>query len=395
MSATSGTGAPRTISGSAAAASASGTASRTTSAPASASARICASVAATSAVCVVVIDCTAIGAPPPIATAPTRICRVRRRSPRDALAPCPYPPIGVLGPKRFRRPALVLGHGRRPRKRSSGRGLLAALQLLVDDRLEGVERLGAGDEAAVDEEGGGSVHAHLVAGLLVLLDVRRLRPRVEALVELPAVDPGDLARRGLQVGDRELAVRGEELVVHLPVLPLIAGAVRGLGGLGRLLVHRERVVAVHELDLARVRREDVLHRRLGADAERALVVGELDDRHGRGGGPLRRADRLDGDLGRLVRREEDLDPHVLLELVVVLRERRLALLVLDEAGDLRLHLIERGELLAAGLGAVVEGADLVVARLGDLGRDLLVHELLAGDPLRLRLVVERPLAEHV
>jgi hypothetical protein len=68
------------MAGSAAAASSSGTASRTRSAPASARARTCASVPSTSGVCVVVIDWTEMGAPPPISTAPTRTGRVRRRS---------------------------------------------------------------------------------------------------------------------------------------------------------------------------------------------------------------------------------------------------------------------------------------------------------------------------
>ena len=80
MSATRGTGDSRTMAGSAAAAASSGTASRTMSAPCSASARTCERVAAASAVRVVVIDWTAMGAPPPTGTRPTRIWRVRRRS---------------------------------------------------------------------------------------------------------------------------------------------------------------------------------------------------------------------------------------------------------------------------------------------------------------------------
>ena len=68
------------MAGSAAAASASGTASRTTPAPSAASARIWSSVAGTSVVCVVVIDCTTTGAPSPIGTGPTWMRRVFRRS---------------------------------------------------------------------------------------------------------------------------------------------------------------------------------------------------------------------------------------------------------------------------------------------------------------------------
>src|ERR687891_2010757 len=48
---------------------------RTISQPADASAAICAVVASTSCVFVSVIDCTTTGAPPPILTPPTEICR--------------------------------------------------------------------------------------------------------------------------------------------------------------------------------------------------------------------------------------------------------------------------------------------------------------------------------
>ena len=74
MSAITGIGEKRTICVSASASSIFGTAQRTTSQPADASAAICAVVASTSCVFVSVIDWTTTGAPPPIATSPTRIC---------------------------------------------------------------------------------------------------------------------------------------------------------------------------------------------------------------------------------------------------------------------------------------------------------------------------------
>ncbi|MDB4151712.1 hypothetical protein N9740_09530, partial [Pseudomonadales bacterium] len=49
------------------------------SAPTLSSRRICATVAATSVVSVLVILCTAIGASPPTGTLPTMICRLLRR----------------------------------------------------------------------------------------------------------------------------------------------------------------------------------------------------------------------------------------------------------------------------------------------------------------------------
>src|SRR3954464_6407643 len=67
------------IAGSASASSADGTATRTMSHPAAVSSAICCSVALTSAVSVVVIDCTDTGASPPTSTLPTLIWRLRRR----------------------------------------------------------------------------------------------------------------------------------------------------------------------------------------------------------------------------------------------------------------------------------------------------------------------------
>src|ERR1700726_2808643 len=69
------------ICGTAAAASSRSTVMRTISEPARESAAICATVPSTSAVSVLVIDCTTIGAPPPTATLPTMtwvvLCRPR------------------------------------------------------------------------------------------------------------------------------------------------------------------------------------------------------------------------------------------------------------------------------------------------------------------------------
>ncbi len=76
MSAITGIGDCTTIVFSASMSSSRGTATRTMSAPASATLWICAIVAARFAVSVFVIVCTATGAPPPIGTPPTMICRV-------------------------------------------------------------------------------------------------------------------------------------------------------------------------------------------------------------------------------------------------------------------------------------------------------------------------------
>ncbi len=75
MSAMTGIGDSRTIVASASTSRSRGTATRTMSAPASATLRICSIVAARFAVSVLVIVCTATGAPPPMGTSPTRIWR--------------------------------------------------------------------------------------------------------------------------------------------------------------------------------------------------------------------------------------------------------------------------------------------------------------------------------
>src|SRR4029077_10462449 len=85
MSATSGIRIWRLISPSFSAASRTGTAQRTMSQPAASSDQISSSVACTSRVSVLVIDCTVIGAPPPTFTLPTCSCLLLRR----LIIPCP------------------------------------------------------------------------------------------------------------------------------------------------------------------------------------------------------------------------------------------------------------------------------------------------------------------
>ena len=76
MSAITGIGDCATIARSASASCSRGTATRTMSAPAAATVRIWSIVAARFAVSVLVIVCTATGAPPPIGTPPTWIWRL-------------------------------------------------------------------------------------------------------------------------------------------------------------------------------------------------------------------------------------------------------------------------------------------------------------------------------
>ena len=80
MSATIGTFTWRTISFKASEDSWSGQETRTMSAPARSSAWTCSTVALTSCVKVLVIDCTVMGASPPTGTGPTWTVRQRRRT---------------------------------------------------------------------------------------------------------------------------------------------------------------------------------------------------------------------------------------------------------------------------------------------------------------------------
>src|SRR5215469_16073243 len=81
----------RAICGSASASSWDGTATRTIWQPAAVSSAICCKVALTSAVRVVVMDCTDTGAPPPTGIFPTMICRDFRRGARGSGGSCGMP----------------------------------------------------------------------------------------------------------------------------------------------------------------------------------------------------------------------------------------------------------------------------------------------------------------
>src|SRR5690606_37055847 len=98
MSAITGIGDLRAISGRAAASSADGTATRTIWQPAAVSSAICCKVALTSAVGVVVMDCTEMGASPPTGTSPTINCRLCRRLASGGGGTAGIPSATVLTP---------------------------------------------------------------------------------------------------------------------------------------------------------------------------------------------------------------------------------------------------------------------------------------------------------
>src|SRR5207247_3244691 len=124
--------------------------------------------------------------------------------------------------------------------------LRVPLQLRVDNLGEGVHVAGAHHRDAVDEEGRGDGHAVLLAVVEVILHLVLELAALRAGLELVLVDPGDGAGGLDQLRLGELRLVGEHRVVHLPELPLVLGA---LGGLGRdvgVRVELQRVVAVNE-----------------------------------------------------------------------------------------------------------------------------------------------------
>ncbi len=159
-----------------------------------------------------------------------------------------------------------------------GDQLVGALELVVDDLLELLVRLRALNVAPVDVEVRRPLHADLLTGSQVGVDLRFADVRVERHLELAHVEP-DLLRVLVEIGPLQVVLVGEHLVVHLPELPLRLGGDGRLGGQRRLGVERQRVMAEVEPHLAVV----VLHHLVdGGDdpaAERALEVGELDDGH--------------------------------------------------------------------------------------------------------------------
>src|SRR5439155_10616151 len=159
-------------------------------------------------------------------------------------------------------------------------------ELLVDQLLEALVGLRATQAPAVHEERRSRVDAEGRRLALVGLDgVERLLA-LQALLELRDVEPAalrDLRRLGGDVVLVDLALLGEETVVHRPelVVALLKTAFRGDGGiLGPGVDGGERVILENEANLVAVFLEHLrLDRGVDAAAERTLKVRILDDRH--------------------------------------------------------------------------------------------------------------------
>jgi len=125
-----------------------------------------------------------------------------------------------------------------------------ALAISLDDRVELLVRHRAAQRPAVDEEARGAARAEAGRHLLILLDLPLETCPVEGRLELVHVEL-QLLRVLLEALALERLLVGEELVVHLPELPLLAGGQGGLGGERRVLVEGQRVVLEDEAHVLR------------------------------------------------------------------------------------------------------------------------------------------------
>ena len=146
--------------------------------------------------------------------------------------------------------------------------LVGALQRRVDHRLELLDRLGSRDPLPVDVEVGRAVGAQRARLRLVRFDLVLGLLRIRVAVEAVQVEPHGSARD----------VRLEQLVVHLPELALLACGDRRARRERRVRMDGQRVVLEGEADVLAIARLDLLQHFDGAPAERALEIGELDDR---------------------------------------------------------------------------------------------------------------------
>ena len=183
--------------------------------------------------------------------------------------------------------------GGSPRRRGGGRQALQLRQRRLHLVHERAQRLGPGQALAVDEEGGGAADVGVLGQLQV-----GVHPRLELRPVQRRPEPGDVQRQGarvlLQRRQVQPVLRGEQPIVHLPELALLARRQRRLGGQRRGLVERQRQVLPHQADLVGV---GLLQLAQGGDhprAERALELAVRDDGDGRlGVAPRRGIARLD------------------------------------------------------------------------------------------------------
>src|SRR5690242_15888990 len=190
-------------------------------------------------------------------------------------------------------PTITAATQKRRRCRSSSRCCTRVIgatslrrgELVIDDVLEVLIGLRAGDEAPVDDEPRGTGHADRGPLGHLRIDRGGAPLVVEAVVPLRHVDAGALQEAGcllLHVVRRHLALVLEEVGVELPerLGVLLLRALGRDGGRLRKRMEGQGVVLVVEADLVAVVLQHLLiHGVERAAAEGALEVRVLDDRH--------------------------------------------------------------------------------------------------------------------
>src|SRR4029077_15822521 len=227
---------------------------------------------------------TAIRWPPPMASrAPAWEGSGRRSSARMAS----------WNTKATAVPTITAATQKRRRCRSSSRCCTRVIgatslrrgELIIDDVLEVLVGLRAGNEAPVDDETRGTGHADRGPLGHLRIDRGGAPLVVEAVVPLRHVDAGALKELGcllLHIVRCHLALVLEEVGVELPerLGLLLLRALGCDGGRLRKRMERQRVVLVVEADLVAVVLQHLLiHRVERAAAEGALEVRVLDVRH--------------------------------------------------------------------------------------------------------------------
>src|SRR3989442_9579469 len=284
---------------------------------------------------------------------------------RISLKNQPYYPCGV-GPTRLRSG---------PRRRELAFALALGREFLVDQLLEALVGLRAAQAPAVHEERRSGVDAEGRRLALVGLDGVERFLALQALLELGDVEAAglaDLRRLGGEVVLVDLALLGEEAVVHGPelIVALLKGALRGDGGiLGPRMNARERVILENEADLVAVLLDHLgLERGVDAAAERALKIRILDDRHLRVRRTARRLaveldlvphllQRIDGQIHRVAAEEiAAVAAHVEGDVLGLLAEGNLEV-ALPPARDLRVLDLRHLEGEAGGRDGLLEVVD--------------------------------------
>lgn len=138
----------------------------------------------------------------------------------------------------------------------------------------------APDAMLIDEERRRAIHLQTASRARIALDGRTV------VIAQAGFEGGQIAhpRVGCEVrpiDHPDGILPRVERVVHLPETALRARALAGLGGRDRMAVLGHGEMAVHDGDVPRVLVSQGVELAGGHPAERALEVGELDDRDGR------------------------------------------------------------------------------------------------------------------